>query len=338
MRYPSCVWAAIACALLTTACGDTGAPNGANPSFDAAAISGNLATVEQLLGNGVWQNLGASGGLAAATGLRSTDGVRVARAFLQAPQIPPSIRGTTWVLDATTLQYVADTSRTGAPPNGVRFILYAEDSSTHLPLPEQEIGYADLTDEGNPSSPGIALRLRAVIGGLTRLDYGVTLAAADSSATLQAAGFTTDGTTRMEFRVGVLGLRAADTAAAQVQFAIGIPAGGFDATATLQHAVLAGDSAGAIAVTIRQGFDQVGMAAHVASGQLNAVFQVNGIPFATAQGDPANPVVQGMDGRPLTAGEIEALIGIHAMVGQVGEMFDRLMRPIGGMLSVGAAQ
>jgi hypothetical protein len=259
-------------------------------------------------------------------------------ARLVAPQLPPAIRGTTFVLDSITLQYVPDSSRPGAPANGVRFILYPVDRTTHQPLFGQEIGYADLTDEGNQSSPEIALRLRAVIAGLTRLDYRVVVVGADSAAMLQAAGFTYDGATRVEFQVAVRGARTADTAATEVAFAIGIPSHGFLATATLQHVTLTGDSAGAIAMTVRQGFNQVGMMAHATPLELTAVFQVNGIPFATVRGDPGHPTVQGADGRDLTAPEVDALIGIQRLTGRVFEMFDCLMRPVGGILGVGSEE
>ena len=330
--------ASAAAVILLAGCSDTGAPGATGSEFDAVGVDGNLETVRQVLDDAAWQSLRALGPRFGAAG------VRIARAILSggparhvAPQLPPAVRGTTFVLDSITLQYVPDSSRHGAPANGVRFILYAADPATHQPLPGQEIGYADLTDEGDPLSPEIALRLRAVIAGLTRLDYRVVLVGTDSAAMLQAVGFSDDGARRVEFRVGVRGARAADTTATEVAFAIGIPANGFLATATLQHVTLTGDSAGAIAMTVRQGFNQVGMMAQVMPLELTAVFQVNGIPFATARGDPAHPTVRGADGRDLTAEEVDALIGIQRLTGSVFEMFDCLMQPVGGILGVGAA-
>ena len=123
----------------------------------------------------------------------------------------------------------------------------------------------------------------------------------------------------------------------EVAFAIGIPAHGFLATATLQQLTLTGDSAGAIAMTVRQGFNQVGMVARATPVELTAVFQLNGLPFATVRGDPAHPTVQGADGRELTAAEVDALVGIQRLAGRVLQMFDCLMQPVGGILGVGAA-
>ena len=327
-------YTAIAVTLLA-ACGDTEAPDAARSSFDAVEVSTNLETAQLALANEAWQSLR---GLGPRFGRIAGGFTLAGQARIVAPQLPPAVRGTTFVIDSASLEYVADPSRAGAPGNGVRFMLYAIDPSTQQPLPGREIGYADLTDEGSPAGPGIALRLRVVTGGITRLEYGVAVVGTDSAATLQAAGFTTTGASRVEFRVGVVGMRAADTTANEVQFAIGIPSKAFHATATLQHAALSGDSAGAIALNVRQGFNQVGMLAHATPSQIEAVFQINGIPFATAQGDPGHPDVRGADGRDLTPAEAHALIGIHLLVGRVAEMFDGLMRPVGGMLAVGAGQ
>jgi len=90
-----------------------------------------------------------------------------------------------------------------------------------------------------------------------------------------------------------------------------------------------------MAMTARQGFNQVGMVAHATPIELTAVFQVNGLPFATVRGDPGHPTIQGADGRALTGAEVDALIGIQRLAGRVLEMFDCLMQPVGGMLEVG---
>lgn len=362
MRALTKVVSAVAITLLAAACADSAAPGGALQPFDAAGVTTNLEAVQQVLGGGAWRSLrtlgprfGAAGQAAGlvgevGAGMAATSsgwspasgGVRIARALLGAsqarlvaPQLPPRIRGTTFVLDAATLQYVPDSSRIGAPANGVRFILYAVDTLTRQPLLNQEIGQADLTDVGDPLAPGIALRLTVTIAGQVRLDYRVAVAGSDGAGALQAWGFTTDGDTRVEFQVGVAGARARDITATSVQFAIGIPSNAFLATATLQHLSAMGDSAGAIQVLIRQGPNQVGMAGHATSSEVQAVYQANGVPFATISGDSKSPSVRGIDGHDLTVADVGALIGIHLLVGRVGEMFDSLMQPVGGVLGIG---
>lgn len=316
--------ASAAAVALLIGCGDSGAPSSSGAEFDAVAVSGNLEAVGQVLDDGAWQSL-------------RMLSPRFGAAVLVAPQIPLAVRGTTFVLDSVTLQYVPDATRTGAPANGVRFILYAADSATQQPLPGSEIGHADLTDEGNSGSPAMALRLQAVISGITRLDYRVVVVGTDSAAVLQASGFSNDGATTVQFQVGAKGVRGADTSATEVTFAIGIPAHAFLANATLQHVSLAGDSTGAIAMTVRQGFNQVGMVAHATALEFAAVFQVNGLPLATVTGHPEHPTVRGADGRELTGAEVEALIGIQRLAGRVLEMFDCLMQPVGGIVGAGRA-
>jgi hypothetical protein len=90
---------------------------------------------------------------------------------------------------------------------------------------------------------------------------------------------------------------------------------------------------GAIALTVRHGLSQVGMTAHTSPSELAAMFQVNGLPFATAAGNPANPELRSADGRVLTAAELEALRGIHRLAGEVLRMFADLMQLVGGVLA-----
>lgn len=89
-----------------------------------------------------------------------------AAASPEANVIPPSVRGTTYVFDPEKHCYVPDPNRTGAPENGVRYALYAVNPFTHEPVVSEEIGYADLTDEGDDTPNTAALRLRAVSGGM----------------------------------------------------------------------------------------------------------------------------------------------------------------------------
>lgn len=353
--------ASAAAAIVLTACSDSSGPAPASPTFDATGVSANVQTIRTVLDNNTWQSLrilgprfsaaGRAAGLAgrvsaavggSAEGSAAASGVRVARTImagdasaLLAPQLPAAVRGTTFVLDPATLQYVADAARTGAPANGVRFALYATDLFTKQPIPGQEIGHADLTDEGTATSAGIALRLRAVVAGITALDYRVGVTGTNSAGVLQAAGYALNGADRIDFQVELKGASASDTTAAQVVFAIGVPSKAFSTTATLQHVTLTGDSVASAAMTVRQGGSQVGLVASVTGAGLSAAFQVNGVAFATATGDPANPALAGADGRPLTAAEVAALVDIHRLAGHVLQMFDCLMKPVGGILGVG---
>jgi len=78
---------------------------------------------------------------------------------------PPAFVGKTFEWDFTTLQYDT-TARTGAPSNGVRFILYAIDPLTLQPAgpdPGTEVGYVDLKDEGSASQPKVHVIVAGVV-------------------------------------------------------------------------------------------------------------------------------------------------------------------------------
>ncbi len=62
------------------------------------------------------------------------------------------------------------TDRTGAPANGVRFLIYAVNPITFVPVePLQEVGYVQLTDLSGSSTQ--AARVIVVSGETTYLDY-----------------------------------------------------------------------------------------------------------------------------------------------------------------------
>ena len=87
---------------------------------------------------------------------------------------------------------------TGAPANGVRFILYAINPVTGEPVdPLQEVGYADLLDQSTGSSNSV--RVQLVSNNVTYFDYGVTGSSTASSAQVVVDGYVTDGTTRVNF-------------------------------------------------------------------------------------------------------------------------------------------
>ncbi|MBI3082064.1 MAG: hypothetical protein HYY94_03975, partial [Gemmatimonadetes bacterium] len=92
---------------------------------------------------------------------------------------PPGIPlGATFVYDPAQQKYVAS-DRTGAPSNGVRFILYA------VPLAAQpsEIGHVDLLDQST------ALRVQAFLTGNTSpaLDYTASASVQGSGDAITAA-------------------------------------------------------------------------------------------------------------------------------------------------------
>jgi len=108
---------------------------------------------------------------------------------------PPALVGKTFEWDFTALQYDT-TARTGAPSNGVRFILYAIDPLTLEPAgpaPGTEVGYIDLKDEGSASQPKVHVIVAGVGGAPVYVDYTVTLTSQSPSVKITTAGYITNG-------------------------------------------------------------------------------------------------------------------------------------------------
>lgn len=109
---------------------------------------------------------------------------------------PPALLGKTFEWDFTTLQYDT-TARSGAPSNGVRFILYAINELTGYPAepaPGVEVGYLDLKDETGSGAPKVRVTVAGVGGTPVYVDYTVTLASqSETSVKITTAGYVTNG-------------------------------------------------------------------------------------------------------------------------------------------------
>jgi hypothetical protein len=111
--------------------------------------------------------------------------------------IPTDVRGTTYVYNTSSGDY-EESSQSGAPSNGVRFILYeVNDAGTAPVMPLNDVGHLDLLDESSGSTN--ALGIVGVIDGETLLDYTASASATQSSFGFGAEGYITDGTTRLDF-------------------------------------------------------------------------------------------------------------------------------------------
>lgn len=108
-------------------------------------------------------------------------------------RIPAEALGATFAWDPEQLAYVLDESRTGAPADGARFLLYTVSSTTFLPVvPLEETGYLDIRDF--TSGDNIDIRHSAVIGN-EGLDFDVSGTLTETSYNLTTDGSVSDGTT-----------------------------------------------------------------------------------------------------------------------------------------------
>jgi hypothetical protein len=223
---------------------------------------------------------------------------------------------------------------TGAPANGVRFLLYAVDPVTFLPVePLVETGHVDLTDLSSGST--LAARVQVFSGSTEYINYRVSVTSSVSSGRITIFGFVTDGTTRAD-----INLRATLTSSAglTLTYSVDVPTRDFSIDLTLTSSGIDPTTATiGVTIDVRGGngwiymtgnFDQAGGVLHVS---------VNGDPFATITVVGANPpTITGEDGQALTEDDITALESIFDITDGAFTSFDRLFLPVGAFMEPAA--
>ena len=106
--------------------------------------------------------------------------------------IPDTLLGTTFEWNADSLRYLA-TARAGAPPNGIRFILYRANTTTGYPDPAQEVGTLDIIDLAPAVGAELQFVVRGTSGAPTFLDYTLSFLPAAQAFTVQASGYLSNG-------------------------------------------------------------------------------------------------------------------------------------------------
>lgn len=342
-------------ALALTACGDGTAPRPV--SLDAARVDASLTAAQRATtAPAVASFLDLSALVAATPGMNTSEAVAGVRAVLAArgrspaavrdaalvlgraidtraiesavPLLPTPVLGATFVWSPITQGYVPAPERTGAPANGVRFVLYAVNPVTKQPVVDAEVGYADLTDEGASVPNRLAYRLRVVSGGVTYLDYAVVVDLGITGATVGVNGFATDGTTQLDFDIDVGARVQNGQGVLDVAFAFDVPAHDFHTRATVRLVDAMGGSAD-VAMKVISVRDTIDVSADFDAEGLDASFRVNGELFATATGDPEHPVIRGAGGRELSAAEMAVLGAIVQLIDSQFALLEALLAPLG---------
>ncbi len=330
---------------LLSACSDSTAPNASR--FDGARVAAGVSVVEKVAASSALssvQLLARFGGAVGATSSRAgtpelspglADAARIITesavnaGIALVPVMRPSVLGKTFVYDPTQRTYVVDPARTGAPTNGVRFILY-EETASQEPVVAREIGYADLTDDERATPNVAGVTLVAVTGGVTRLRYSFELSLS-GAPNIAVEGYVVDGDDRLEFTVSA-GTTMLAGGKATVQATLVAPKQGFEVSARMSG--IAGQELGDgdIDLTVKSGSDRIVVDASVVSEKLDATFTVNGHLLARASGNPKNPVISGESGRPLTVDELRALGSVVEMSGAIFKFVCELVDPAGKLL------
>lgn len=243
--------------------------------------------------------------------------------------IPPDQRGTTWVFDASQQRYVVDAARTGAPANGVRYILYAVNPLDHTLLLDVEIGYADLTDEGDSAANAGSLRLRAVSHDIVFLDYQVGLVGSADAAAVGVHGTFFDGTRHLTFELQAQGGHTPAAESQEVHARLAVPEDAFEltsaarATADLEHGTQHVEHA------IDIGGHEFVIVVDHAGDTAQASVGVDGTPFAQVNVSGSVTMILGADGKLLPDAQREALGQLFGLFDQVSAGLTRLLEPVG---------
>jgi hypothetical protein len=216
----------------------------------------------------------------------------------------------------------------GAPSNGVRFLLYAVNPVTFSPVePLAEVGYVDILDESGSST--VAVRVLVVSNGATYLDYAVHASGTGSSGSVTVTGYASDGTIRANFNLENAITQTSEGVTLVLDYGLDVPTRNLelDWTATLDET--GEDIQVDLDLTIQGENGTIRLLGTADAAGGNFTVQVNGDLFATiTQSSGSEPVITGADGQPLTAEEEETLRTILSYYGDSFGVFGDLLAPI----------
>jgi hypothetical protein len=244
-------------------------------------------------------------------------------------EIPPDLLGTTFVYDVSVQHYAAS-DLTGAPANGVRFLLYAVNPVTGDPVePLVEIGYADVVTTQTNSS--VSVNIVVVSENVTYLDYSARATASSStSLNVNVSGYVTNGDDRVNFDLDN-GITIGDSSTdLSLDYLLTVPTrGGFridlESSATIADTQ---NNSVTLDLTASGPHGTVNIAGTESNGTGTFEVKVNGDLFATIDiSAGSDPVVTGANGEALTAEEQAALEDVFYMFGGGIQFFEALQGP-----------
>ena len=241
--------------------------------------------------------------------------------------VPAEVAGKTFVYNGA--EYVMS-DLTGAPANGVRFLLYAVDPVTFEPVAELiETGYVDLIDLSSGTTS--AARVRVFSGDTEYLNYTVTVSSTVSGGRINVVGYVTDGTHQAN-----LSLRAALTFSGglTLTYSADVPTRDFSIDLTLTSSGTDPENATiGVNLDVRGGNGWIQMTGQFdqAGGTLSV--SVSGHHFATiTQVGGGAPVITGAGGEPLADEDVAAMEGIFDITNGAFTSFDQLFLPVGAFV------
>lgn len=245
--------------------------------------------------------------------------------------LPSGALGKTFTWDSTTAAYTAS-ARTGAPANGIRFILYAVDTVAGVPTyPLTELGYADVIQA--VSGGAASVEVMVVAGGTTYLDYTAALSGTVTQPTYTVSGFVTDGTDRGNFTLANAFVATSSGGTLNVDWSIAVPTKSVTFTLGAGIGVSGASTSFDITSQITAPAGSVGLQGGFTSAAGGTVaVKVNGAPYATiavaAGGDSVTAT--GASGAPLTPAETNVVEGVFALFKAAVDVAGHLIAPLRG--------
>jgi hypothetical protein len=248
--------------------------------------------------------------------------------------IPATVLGKTFIYNTTTNTYVLS-DRTGAPSNGVRFVLYAVAPITHaIVTPLNEIGYVDLKDESAGSA--VTLHVVAVVTSKTLIDYKASATVTTTNQTITGAsvtvsGFVSDGTTQLDF---TLSQTFNVTSGLSVDYQLAIAEKRLSA-----HFVASFTPAGvgSITVTFTDGTNTTVITATGGQASFSGQITHNGTVVVKFSGTTSNLTFTDASGGALTDAQVTNLKKVGDFVDGMVTLVDQMLKPAHKLLTPGLA-
>jgi hypothetical protein len=336
--------------------------NGPSGPFDAAGTSADIGTVQGMFATSSYSSFSAmSAGMDAVLGGSITasvgavengaagvrDGIPGAATYgrrlvallphtaagfsASSGSIPPAALGKTFVYAGSG--YVAS-DRAGAPADGVRFLLYAVDPLTHQPaVPLTETGYVDVVDH---SGNDVDVRVLAVSGTTTFIDYAITASGTASGGNIRVQGFVSDLTDRANFDLNNHVAVGGSSLALTLDYDLRVPTRDIILDFTVHGtSAFEGLGNGDMSLLLQGPHGKVEMEGDFDTAGGTLAVKVNGNDFATVTvNGQFDPTVTNGNGDPLTPDEEAALRHIAAVVGDAFEVVTGLVAPADALVSL----
>jgi len=343
-------------AAVVAACGETTAPDlGLELDTDAAAA--DYEALESVFASEGWAGFEALGtrtpwgespaGAGAIAGLADArSGRRFAVQLAQrltagaagSPALAPVIdtyRGSTFVYDPELDEYVVDAERAGAPADGVRFVIYEVDL-LGVPIDTDEIGHADLIDEGDESAEDVALRLVVVAHDQTVLDYRTTVDLTLTSGAITVAGFLQgENGPRLDFDIEAVGTRFLDHSTLEIEFDLSVDARDFSIVGTVSGVEDGPEGEGDVDLLVQHGDRSIRVDVSGSEGEVDGQIFLDGQLFATVSGDSGSPTILSADGEALTPGQTLVLLRVLDVLEDVFDFLEDLVDPVDEIVFLG---